>query len=1086
MGKKSRSPFKDKKKKSSKDYKDFYSRSPDHSGDFRLTPEYLLRDVHQCCNGTECCSRRRSCPQGDICCSRETCLLTERRYRKKVSSASPSRGRVSNLPSCECQNPKGQRHLKKDDMEVIIYNDKKLTVRKKAPYCSTCDSCDSCMSGDSSYTHIDMTNDLFTTPLETTQASFYADIIPERQPRIRQRSPSNHRSMSPDRQRRRSRRRREHSFEENVIPCDKKKENNTRNQQYSTGRDHPTSELPSVTRESPSGNGSRSPSSRGEVEPPGGRSRNRNSDRKTGDRSRPMKSPNRSHARTNDSGMGKSYRTSGSSGFGVSIRSGDGGRGSRTRDELREKESSSQGQEESQSRIKQANLINKMVNQTREHRKQIKTLESELERLRSSGDALSNCEVSQNAVEWRPGDVVGEGSFSTVYKGSYCGTDVAVKELKFKLSQDDKNYFRSEAALLQQLHHPRVVLLMGVCTTATRPFMLLEFLSGGTLHTLIHSKTRERLDHAAYFAIAKDVAQGLNYLHKHDPQVLHLDLKSMNVLLDGYSRAKIADFGFSILRRSRGAGGGSAVQRGSIRGTPAWMSPELLTKGEVSPKCDVYSYAIILWEMLTASHPFQGLDIYRIMEAVEDGVRPPLPKSGVSSELRELITSCWAQNPSLRPSFEEILGALETASLPSSWRKLLSKANIAPGTLADLKTAKALISMIQRSVEMHERSNKGQSPRRSRSDDETEVEVPQEKSSKNRNSKNYAIQDPVVASSNHGRRSSSRGKKLRQNQSHSSRDTRRDFSNEHKSSNSDRRDTKSPSKRIRNHAGSSSPRRDAYDSEKHKEISPKRRNKHKENSDYRDSKEKRIIKPFAQKQNDNYKERVSRSYNRSPTRGRFQRHDSNCKESSRKSDKSYSQRSKQKRRESITLSDSHYSDSESSFKENRKRCASQTDTDLSNSSSESLSNSSGNSLDEIERKIPTRRSFTRSEKPLQRRRSQTSSPTRRMRAASPKKRSPTRKSYTPEKTPVDHKPRESSIPQKYVGMVLTAEQLLSQKKRLRPVRSTALKDLSMIPQSSFNDISLLLQQAILQRRDALNQIPSHRGTSKDLDWSDYL
>lgn len=64
-----------------------------------------------------------------------------------------------------------------------------------------------------------------------------------------------------------------------------------------------------------------------------------------------------------------------------------------------------------------------------------RTLESELERLRSSGDALSNCEVSQNAVEWRPGDVVGEGSFSTVYKGSYCGTDVAVKELKFKLSQ---------------------------------------------------------------------------------------------------------------------------------------------------------------------------------------------------------------------------------------------------------------------------------------------------------------------------------------------------------------------------------------------------------------------------------------------------------------------------------------------------------------------------------------------------------------------------------------------------------------------------------------------------------------------------
>lgn len=57
------------------------------------------------------------------------------------------------------------------------------------------------------------------------------------------------------------------------------------------------------------------------------------------------------------------------------------------------------------------------------------------------------------------------------------------------LPQDDKNYFRSEAALLQQLHHPRVVLLMGVCTTAARPFMVLEYLSGGTLHSLVHDPT---------------------------------------------------------------------------------------------------------------------------------------------------------------------------------------------------------------------------------------------------------------------------------------------------------------------------------------------------------------------------------------------------------------------------------------------------------------------------------------------------------------------------------------------------------------------------------------------------------------------
>ena len=60
------------------------------------------------------------------------------------------------------------------------------------------------------------------------------------------------------------------------------------------------------------------------------------------------------------------------------------------------------------------------------------------------------------------------------------------------LFQDDKNYFRSEAALLQQLHHPRVVLLMGVCSTASRPFMLLEYMMGGSLHTLIHGENKAR------------------------------------------------------------------------------------------------------------------------------------------------------------------------------------------------------------------------------------------------------------------------------------------------------------------------------------------------------------------------------------------------------------------------------------------------------------------------------------------------------------------------------------------------------------------------------------------------------------------
>lgn len=72
------------------------------------------------------------------------------------------------------------------------------------------------------------------------------------------------------------------------------------------------------------------------------------------------------------------------------------------------------------------------------------------------------------------------------------------------------------------------------------------------------------------------------------------------------------------------------------------------------------------------------------METIEAGGRPPLPSGGVSPELRELITSCWAQNPSLRPSFEEILGALDAAAIPGSWRGVLQKANVTPRLLSDV------------------------------------------------------------------------------------------------------------------------------------------------------------------------------------------------------------------------------------------------------------------------------------------------------------------------------------------------------------------------------------------------------------------
>ncbi|XP_064082406.1 uncharacterized protein LOC135198604 [Macrobrachium nipponense] len=826
-------------------------------------------------------------------------------------------------------------------------------------------------------------------------------------------------------------------------------------------------------------------------------------------------------------------------------------------------------------------LLNQMVSQTKQHRQQIRTLENELERLRS-GDVLNKCEVNISEVEWRPADVVGEGSFSTVYKGTYCGTEVAIKELKFKLSQDDKNYFRSEAALLQQLHHPRIVLMMGVCTSSARPSMLLEYLAGGTLYNLIHTQTRDRLDHAAYFVVAKDIAQGMNYLHRHDPQVLHLDLKSMNVLLDSYMRAKIADFGFSILRRSRA---GSPAQRGSIRGTPAWMAPELLTKGEVSAKCDVYSFAIILWEMLTSSHPFKGLDIFQIMERTESGGRPTLPVSRMSRELKELITSCWAQNPSLRPSFEEILGALETAAVPSSWRGLLHKANIKSSQLSDVAAARTIISVVEQSVELVRRSLQQQRASKNRELkgrelDESEnmanvydtletdignlidIVKPQPRLKGVSSSRGMKDESPSRQTSPYRRSSPTRhpySRDTSQGRGHNLKKSQvRDFSphkeairessskvsrtalgdinrrlsvKELRNSSVEHRNRLDRSRQRKKDSHSEEVaryRNDRLSSEKFAKENdrrrkgrerdqlgvpdiPKVRNKSnrdcefygiQENWEYeksnfnRGKKEpKQIIERSSNKAKAGKKKR-SRSlessvrYNdvhmavRSPVRqhgGGSDRH------SDLPRDRNYKKRYYREQNlspEQRGLSKNH--------QKNYERLADSRDSlgDSQNESWTSIEGSSygdsNNPLDEFEDHYSEKVKRRYSPSPRRASPQRHLSPSRKVSHHSPEQPD---YSYSPERHRSPRSPvrRRVTDSRSHFGpLMVTSEQLLSQKQRLRPVRPSELSDLTNMPENSLNDISVILKTAITKRRNAFDEGMSGRDSFRsDFEWSDW-
>ncbi|XP_052078614.1 uncharacterized protein LOC127716450 isoform X2 [Mytilus californianus] len=314
-------------------------------------------------------------------------------------------------------------------------------------------------------------------------------------------------------------------------------------------------------------------------------------------------------------------------------------------------------------------------------------------------DPLKSIEINSDDIMFDATDLIGEGTFSRVYHGVCLGTEVAIKQLKIPLTTHDKNYFAAEVSLLKELHHPRVVQLIGVCTTDKFPLMVLEFMARGSLYYYLHDPKCESMDHAEYYGVAHDIALGMNYLHQHKPQVLHLDLKSMNVLLDSSGRAKIADFGFSKFRHDADLKASKLSKKKSMCSSPTWMAPELLETGEITTKADVYSFGIILWEMLTRSHPYDGCSVFQILERVRLNKRPEIPTNS-PPDLSSLIKRCWDQNPAKRPAFKDIILQLDKLAFPPDWRALFKEAGVPNEALEDVQSARTIISLVNNTVDL--------------------------------------------------------------------------------------------------------------------------------------------------------------------------------------------------------------------------------------------------------------------------------------------------------------------------------------------------------------------------------------------------
>ena len=265
-------------------------------------------------------------------------------------------------------------------------------------------------------------------------------------------------------------------------------------------------------------------------------------------------------------------------------------------------------------------------------------------------------------------NIVGEGGSGVIYLGKYHDTTVAVKQLHGdNLSSSDKKEFYEESKLAFNLHFKHVVQLFGVTKSAPY-YIVMEYMAKGSLADYL-VKEKKQLTWERKLKLALKTARGLAFLH--EKEIIHRDMKSLNVLVGKNNEVKISDFGLAKVKQSRL----SYISKSSVKsensdhsdgklGTVPWKAPELFKKGgKHTNASDVYSLGIVLWEISSCQLPFHDADDEtQIIAHVSSGDRLPLDDN-TPSYYNEIIEKCWAHNVSDRPTAFQVVQFLKEAKV---------------------------------------------------------------------------------------------------------------------------------------------------------------------------------------------------------------------------------------------------------------------------------------------------------------------------------------------------------------------------------------------------------------------------------------
>mmetsp|Transcript_67010 Transcript_67010/g.187331 ORF Transcript_67010/g.187331 Transcript_67010/m.187331 type:complete len:291 (+) Transcript_67010:108-980(+) len=267
-----------------------------------------------------------------------------------------------------------------------------------------------------------------------------------------------------------------------------------------------------------------------------------------------------------------------------------------------------------------------------------------------------------------PGDVeleevIGEGTTATVYLARMDGNKVAVKEIRAwrdMVDHDTVMAVERELTVLSQACHPNILRFRGLIRDSEPLRLVFEYCAGGSLFELLHNCWHIELSWFQRVKMLHDSALAMDYLHSFEPAIIHRDLKSLNLMLlepvedsNTEPHIKLGDFGFARAKEREMTQG---------VGTKHWMAPEVLRTTKYTEKADVFSYAMVVFEVICRHVPFERIQPITVAKMIGSGERPDVRDhvqlDEVPPGLVEIMEACWMQDPLGRPTFKAIAADL--------------------------------------------------------------------------------------------------------------------------------------------------------------------------------------------------------------------------------------------------------------------------------------------------------------------------------------------------------------------------------------------------------------------------------------------